>query len=66
MISPIVYFLAGFTHFIILAFVLYQISATAAASRETQQNTERMVLLLTVMANKQGASDDDIKKALGR
>lgn len=62
----IVIFLAAFLGLIICALGLYQLSVIATAARDTQENTAKAVVLLTVLANKQGASEDDIKKATAK
>mgnify|MGYP006278867311 CR=1 FL=1 len=65
-ISPIVVYLAALLVLILGGLVVYQLSAIATATREMQDNTAKSAVLLTVLANKQGASEDDVKKAMGK
>lgn len=56
--------------FIILAVVVaviwtYSIVNVSVRIRMMDRNLERTVLLLTVLANKQGATEEDVRNALG-
>lgn len=65
-ISPIVIYLAALMVLILGGLTVYHLSAIATAARETQDNTAKTAVLLTVLANKQGASEEDVKKAIGK
>ena len=50
----------------ITLFALYSLWSTAASARECQQSLHKAVVLLTVMANQQGATQADVENALGK
>lgn len=49
--------------FMILGVVVTTVTVTRLSSLD--QHLEKAVLLLTVLANKQGATEEDIRRALG-
>lgn len=51
---------------IVSLIMLYNLVSINVASRESQQSLDKVVVLLTVLANQQGATQADVEKALGK
>ncbi|MBS2038370.1 hypothetical protein JST97_25555 [bacterium] len=50
----------------ILGFFMISMGNLVAAARAIETHTQKATVLLTVLANKQGATDEDVKTAMGR
>lgn len=64
--NPMFLYLALVLQLFILIFALFQLASIQTSTRESQENSAKTVLLLTVLANAQGATREDVDRALGK